>query len=1001
MKKNNVILQFVFLGFFIIQTTNLNAQKNTSINTVWQTNVKSQKSFIENKGQFADINDRNVLFANFDNAEDYYFTNKGLIIKLDTVLYKKPWAKKVFGIFSKEKEVEREYFKETSFYLYAEWQNSNPDVQIEASDKTEGYYTFGLNKEICSGYKKITYKNIYPNIDIEYFIPGDSSGIKYNLILHAGADASDISLKYSVDVNEIIQDNNGNIVIKTPLHNITEHAPKSYYSKTAGDISSSYILKDNIITFYVSNTNKNETLIIDPWISGFSMSGDDWGYDVDYDANNNLYVYIHDYTLGVWYVRKYSSTGTLLWTHITSTTIADYEGNFIVDRLTNKIYIGDGYNGTGSIAYRIDLAGVADGFISQQVGTFQEIWDFAFDYNNNQLIALGGGTTSNLNGGLINTNSGVVSIANFTGLPGAGQDISCNTVDNQGNLFVVYANSSFGSNGHLISLVNNSLNGNIWQVDHGMNGFQELLNHCPNGACTYHSNAYNGLAVNNDYLYYYDGSGLAAFNKATGAKIAATSVGYSGQFYTPIAQGGIAVDSCNNIYVGGPLSNILEYNFNGTSFTQLANLSLFWPDSNSVFDIKLDENTNLLYVSGHSNVGVYLAPTQCNNNICHVDSMSVQNQTCGVNNEFTINGNIFMSNPPDSTTLVITDQNSGISQTFQPPFSNNISFTLSNIPYSSQSGSVTASFTGVYTCSSIVNYNAPALVTLSTSSANPSCGASDGAAVVNITANGIPNYSYQWSSGQSTTNTASTTNFINAIPAGVYVVTVTNGNGCTSSTTINLNDNVSFTANISPQNPISCFGQCNGSVIVSLGGSSQNPPFNYNWSNGQSHLGDTLNTDTVNSLCAGLVAVTITDNNGCKVVASILMNEPSAINVNVSSTNPSCSGYSNGSASVSVNGGTSPYTYMWNTSPIQFTQTVSNLTAGSYLVSITDANGCSSSATVSIVDPQPPQASYTYSANALTVNFSNTSSAGTYNWDFGNGYNSSLSYFYIFNSRYL
>jgi len=568
MKKNNVILQFVFLGFFIIQTTNLNAQKNTSINTVWQTNVKSQKSFIENKGQFADINDRNVLFANFDNAEDYYFTNKGLIIKLDTVLYKKPWAKKVFGIFNKEKEVEREYFKETSFYLYAEWQNSNPDVQIEASDKTEGYYTFGLNKEICSGYKKITYKNIYPNIDIEYFIPGDSSGIKYNLILHAGADASDISLKYSGDVNEIIQDNNGNIVIKISLHNITEHAPKSYYSKTAGDISSSYILKDNIITFYVSNTNKNETLIIDPWISGFSMSGDDWGYDVDYDANNNLYVYIHDYTLGVWYVRKYSSTGTLLWTHITSTTIADYEGNFIVDRLTNKIYIGDGYNGTGSIAYRIDLAGVADGFISQQVETFQEIWDFAFDYNNNQLIALGGGTTSNLNGGLINTNSGVVSIANFTGLPGAGQDISCNTVDNQGNLFVVYANSSFGSNGHLISLVNNSLNGNIWQVDHGMNGFQELLNHCPNGACTYHSNAYNGLAVNNDYLYYYDGSGLAAFNKATGAKIAATSVGYSGQFYTPIAQGGIAVDNCNNIYVGGPLSNILEYNFNGTSFTQ-------------------------------------------------------------------------------------------------------------------------------------------------------------------------------------------------------------------------------------------------------------------------------------------------------------------------------------------------------------------------------------------------------------------------------------------------
>jgi len=384
------------------------------------------------------------------------------------------------------------------------------------------------------------------------------------------------------------------------------------------------------------------------------------------------------------------------------------------------------------------------------------------------------------------------------------------------------------------------------------------------------------------------------------------------------------------------------------------------------------------------------SPDACNSQTCQFDSITIQNQTCGTDNEFTLNGSIYFSISPDSSTLIVTDQISGISQTIQPPLTNPINFTINNIPFSTQPNSINISLMGLYNCYSIINYNPPALVTLNSSFANPSCGASNGAAVVNIIANGIPNYSYQWSSGQSTTNTASTTNFINAIPAGVYVVTVTNGNGCTSSTTINLNDNVSFTANISPQNPISCFGQCNGSVIVSLGGSSQNPPFNYNWSNGQSHLGDTLNTDTVNSLCAGLVAVTITDNNGCNVVASILMNEPSAINVNVSSTNPTCSGFSNGSASVSVSGGITPYSYMWNTSPIQFTQTVNNLIAGTYLVSVTDANGCNGSATVTIVDPQPSQAGYTYSANGLTVNFSNTSSAGTYNWDFGNGFSSTL-----------
>ncbi|PIX36447.1 MAG: hypothetical protein COZ59_01020, partial [Bacteroidetes bacterium CG_4_8_14_3_um_filter_31_14] len=89
------------------------------------------------------------------------------------------WAKKLKDVFEKERETEKEFFKETSFYLYAEWQNTNPDVKIEASEKTDGDYIFGMYKALCNGYKKITYKNIYPNIDIEYTMPSDSSGIKY------------------------------------------------------------------------------------------------------------------------------------------------------------------------------------------------------------------------------------------------------------------------------------------------------------------------------------------------------------------------------------------------------------------------------------------------------------------------------------------------------------------------------------------------------------------------------------------------------------------------------------------------------------------------------------------------------------------------------------------------------------------------------------------------------------------------------------------------------
>jgi len=125
------------------------------------------------------------------------------------------------------------------------------------------------------------------------------------------------------------------------------------------------------------------------------------------------------------------------------------------------------------------------------------------------------------------------------------------------------------------------------------------------------SNAFNGLAVNDNYLFYYDGAGLAAYNKATGARIDSISVEYSGTPYVAINQGGIAVDECNNIYVGGPNSNILVYTFNGSTFSAPINLPLGWADSVSVFDIKYDCDSKLLYVSGHGNVGVFDAPEQC------------------------------------------------------------------------------------------------------------------------------------------------------------------------------------------------------------------------------------------------------------------------------------------------------------------------------------------------------------------------------------------------------
>ena len=115
--KFSTILLTGLLFTFLLST---NAQKINNFRPVWQSKTNSLKAFIENKEQFADINEKKILFVFIADNEKFYFTNNGFIIKIDTVLYRKPLAKKLKGIFSKEKE-DRENFKIKSYYLYSEW----------------------------------------------------------------------------------------------------------------------------------------------------------------------------------------------------------------------------------------------------------------------------------------------------------------------------------------------------------------------------------------------------------------------------------------------------------------------------------------------------------------------------------------------------------------------------------------------------------------------------------------------------------------------------------------------------------------------------------------------------------------------------------------------------------------------------------------------------------------------------------------------------------------
>src|SRR5690554_3184177 len=216
-------------------------------------------------------------------------------------------------------------------------------------------------------------------------------------------------------------------------------------------------------------------------------------------------------------------------------------------------------------------------------------------------------------------------------------------------------------------------------------------------------------------------------------------------------------------------------------------------------------------------------------------------------------------------------------------------------------------------------------------------GESKGVAVVNV-AEGLPPFTYSWS--PVTGNTSAITD----LPAGDYIVTVTDALNRSVTDTVTILDPVQVHANIDTSN-ISCNGQSDGGATVNPSGGVA--PYAIAWS-----MGGT--TNSVTGLDNGQYFVNITDANGCSVTEYFDILEPDAL-VASTGTHNNVSAYlaGDGSVTVAVTGGTEPYSYSWSHSSTETSDTASNLTPGTYTVTVTDAKGCSTSHSFVITQPIP------------------------------------------------
>ncbi len=221
-----------------------------------------------------------------------------------------------------------------------------------------------------------------------------------------------------------------------------------------------------------------------------------------------------------------------------------------------------------------------------------------------------------------------------------------------------------------------------------------------------------------------------------------------------------------------------------------------------------------------------------------------------------------------------------------------------------------------------------AALVASINQANISCfGSNNGSAAALPTGIGV---SYEWSNNLTSAS-------ISNLSPGTYTVTVTNSAGCSASQSATIIEPALLSVVVLPT-IISCFGANTGSALATVSGGTL--AYAFVWSNGQTSA-------TASNLVIGTYTVTVTDMNACTKSQTVSIAQAPALALMVTATGETISGANDGTVFVSASGGTSPFTFKWSTG--NTTAQVFNLPAGTYTVTVTDQNNCSStgSATVS------------------------------------------------------
>jgi len=970
-----MIKKLVITSSLIVAGISLLAQ-NDSRN--WSVNLQPSKAFIENKGQFSKVNNAKVEYAIDNEGSKIYFSANGLTYSFfkSTIPKKEKYERENKSEAEREKEEHAGIVKTDVVNLT--WENSNPNAKIVAEEKTADYfsYTFKKGKEMVNvnninAFKKITYKNLYPNIDVEYtFHPTD--GIKYTVILHPGADASQLKMKYT-DANKLSVKPDNDLHIRTDFGDIIDHAPVTFYANnTSSTITSKFIKSGNSISFLLGAYDKSQTVIIDPWTQTPGISNSHGVWECEKDASGNVYIIGGDSPMKL---LKYNSAGTLQWTYVTPwDTANDWLGTFVTDLVGNS-YVTDGstaaiqkINTSGSLVYN------ATG------GSLDEYWNIALNCDQTKLIIAGtklNGVPPTGNGVIfdLNTSNGSVTSVKNVGKSRAGfggfndpEEVRAIT-SSQNARYYFMTLDSIGSIDQNFNSCSSSNSGILFEINHTYKFGYKCEDWRPKG-----NSGIMAIRANKNFVYTQNGKTIDKRSLTTGAILTSVTIpgGVSTASFGFNQPGncGIDIDSCGNVYVGST-NAVIKYD---------ANLNLISNTAVSfhVYDVSVSYGGNVI-VCGATGTSSSTSRTGT------VQSLNLS--SCDPHVLVCCDANVcaagpFCTSDPSYTLSPVTAggtwSGTGVNSSgvFSPATAgagtHAIVYTL---PCGSDSLFITVS-----ACASLnVCINAG---TLSVSGGTPSYTWQTQNTVTSCTAcisgcNFPPGCSVtvtSWSTAATGTST---------FTPGSYPVRVTDNAG--NSYTITTANSVPTctvsctppTVSITSFTNVSCFGGNNGGATANA---TPSGTYTYTWMPG------TLTGATQTGFTAGVYSVTASSTGGCTGTATVNITQPPALNANATVTQSvTCSGGTNGSATVTATGGTPGYTYSWSNGGTG--SSISGVPGGVYTVTVTDASSCVTTSTVNI--NRAPDVIASASTNCLngvgsaTVTVTGGTPGFTYSWSSG------------------